>query len=173
MEAHPSNPWSIAGAVIVVSGLLSLLLRMVGPWRKQISDAEERLRGALETALKAEREAHVSDILKVEAKRDSEARQFALERDEMGDRIAALETIIKRRDRVREAERAIERHRFNNLDACFNALLLLLKANPDKVSEAVAMIEEMRGKQLLAETEEKAIILAAEITDAGGEGEAE
>lgn len=56
---------------------------------------------------------------------------------------------------------------------CFDALLLLIKANPDKAGEVVVMIEEMRAKQLVAEAEEKAIIRAAEIAADEAELDAE
>lgn len=159
-----------AGIWTVALGMITLIMRQIGPWRKQISDAEERLRTELTQSLKEEREAHTADLERERLARAAEARQFALERDEMGDRIAKLEAILKRRDKIRDAERSIERHRFNNLDACFNALLLLLKANPDRVPEAVAMIEDMRAKQLMEEAAEKAIIHAAEIDSTGGDG---
>ena len=47
--------------------------------------------------------------------------------------------------------------------------MMLVKANPDKVPEAVAMVEAMRANQLIAEAEEKAIFRAAEITVDGGD----
>jgi hypothetical protein len=154
----------ISAAIITVVGVL---LRLVGPWRKQISEAEERLRKELMDQLAKERDDHHADLERERLARAAEARAFAMDRDQMGDRIAALELILKKRDKMREAERAIERHRFANLDGCFTAFLMLVKANPDKVAEAIEMVETMRANQLIAEAEEKAIFRAAQITAQG------
>lgn len=156
--------WTTAGVWAGAIGLLGILIRQIGPWRAQITQTEERLRKELSEALTAERQANAATLANERAAHLQELRQHALERDEMGDRIAKLERESRLREKLREAERSIERHRFNNLDQCFNALLLLLKASPDRVPEAVAMIEEMRATQLLAEAEEKAILRATEIS---------
>ncbi len=160
----------ISAAIIAVVGVF---LRLVGPWRKQISEAEERLRKELMDQLAKERDDHHADLERERLARAAEARAFATDRDEMGDRIAALETTLKKRDKMREAERAIERHRFANLDQCFTAFLMLVKANPDKVAEAIEMVEAMRANQLLAEAEEKAIFRAAAITTEGDSDDSE
>jgi hypothetical protein len=149
-----------AGAIL---GFFGLLLRLIGPWRKQISDAEERIRAALEASLEKEREAHSMDLERERLARAAEARQFALERDEMGDRLAKLESDAARKDRMHEAEVSLYRHQLANIRQCFDSLLILLKANPDRVKEAVQIVEEMRANQLVAEAQEKAIIHAAEI----------
>jgi hypothetical protein len=147
-----------AGWLAAVLIFLGVLLRMIGPWRKQITETEERLRNELRSALEAERKAHAEEI-----------KAHALERDDMGDRIAKMEKLLTRQQLRHNAERALDRHRLNNMNACFDALLLLLKANPDKSAEAVAMVEELRAKQMLAEAKEKAIIRAAEIKVDGNE----
>lgn len=147
-----------AGWLAAVLIFLGVLLRMIGPWRKQITETEERLRNELRSALEAERKAHAEEI-----------KAHALERDDMGDRIAKMEKLLTRQQLRHNAERALDRHRLNNMNACFDALLLLLKANPDKSAEAVAMVEELRAKQMLAEAKEKAIIRAAEIKIDGTE----
>ena len=120
--------WTAAGVWIAALSFLGLLIRQIGPWKKQVSEVEDHLR------------------------------------DSLTRRVEKLERTLER-ERVRHnAERALDRHRLNNVTQCFDALLLLIKANPDKASEVVVMIEEMRAKQLVAEAEEKAIIRAAEIT---------
>ena len=88
----------------------------------------------------------------------------------MGSRIKDLEAKLDKEEAKREeaaaehaAERAADRHRINNLTQCFDALLLLLKQSPDKAAEAVAMITEMRAKQMEAEAIEKSNIHAARI----------
>lgn len=85
-------------------------------------------------------------------------------RAELLERVEKLERTLERERTRHEAERGLDRHRLNNVTQCFDALLLLIKANPDKAAEAVAMIEEMRAKQLIAEAQEKAIIRAAELS---------
>lgn len=151
--------WSIAGWGVAVVAFVSLLVRQIGPWRKQISDAENTIRGELHeqiNELKAEME-------RQRLEHATEMRAFNLERDDMGDQLARMQKQLSRQQIRHNAERSLDRHRLNNINACFDALLLLLKANPDKSAEAVQMIEEMRAKQLVAEAEEKAIITAAEL----------
>lgn len=120
-------PWTVAGIWVLALTTLGLLIRQIGPWRKQISEAEDHLR---------------ADLLK---------------------RVGKLERTLERQRARHDAERSLDRHRLNNITQCFDALLLLIKSNPDKAAEAVALIEELRAKQIVAETEEKAIIRAAEI----------
>lgn len=124
-----------AGIWIAALSFIGLLIRQIGPWKRQVSEAEEHLR---------------NDLLR---------------------RVEKLERTLDRERTRHNAERALDRHRLNNVTQCFDALLLLIKANPDKAGEVVVMIEEMRAKQLIAEAEEKAIIRAAEI--AADETEAE
>lgn len=157
--------WSVAGWGVAFVTFIGLLVRQIGPWRKQISDAENTIRAELHeqiTELKAE-------INKERLAHATEMRAFSLERDEMGDRLARMEKLLSRQQIRHNAERALDRHRLNNINACFDALLMLLKANPEKSADAVKMIEDMRAKQILAEAEEKAIIRAAEIRAEEGE----
>lgn len=116
-----------AGVIVAALSLFGLLIRQIGPWRRQITEVEEHLR---------------SDLLR---------------------RVGRLERTLERERARHNAERSLDRHRLNNITQCFDALLLLIKANPENASEAVALIEELRAKQVAAETEEKAIIRAAEI----------
>jgi hypothetical protein len=156
----PENQaWSAAGWGVALVALVGLIVRHIGPWRKQISEAEEGIRKELHDQI----EAFKGEIQKERLEHATEMRAFNLERDEMGDRLAKMEKMLSRQQIRHNAERALDRHRLNNINACFDALLLLLKANPEKSSEAVKMIEDMRAKQLLAEAEEKAIIQAAAI----------
>jgi len=55
------------------------------------------------------------------------------------------------------------RHRLNNSDQCLDALLLLLKASPERANEAIQMIEEMRARHREAEAIEKAAFHANNI----------
>lgn len=126
--------WTAAGAWATFLALLGVIVRQVGPWRKQRDDAEDKLRSDL-----------ISRIDKLE--------EQVREKDRLHDA-----------DRARhEAERALDRHRLNNVTQCLDALLLLLEQAPERATEAVARIKEMRGKQIIAEAQEKATIRAAEI----------
>lgn len=64
---------------------------------------------------------------------------------------------------AREAERAIDRHRINNLQACLDALLLMIETDPSKASAAASKIREMRKAQMETEAVEKATIQAARV----------
>jgi hypothetical protein len=85
-------------------------------------------------------------------------------RSDLLQRVEKLEGKLERERMRHNAERAIDRHRLNNITQCFDALLLLIETTPEKASEIVVKIKEMRAVQLKAEAEEKAIIRAAEIT---------
>lgn len=127
----------IVGGIVTLAGLV---LRFIGPWRKQITEAEAQLRTELTN------ENHV-----------------------LLDRIEKIERKLERERQRHNAERSLDRHRLNNMQACFDATLLLLEMNPDRAAEVVSKIKEMRAVQMIAEAEEKAIIRAAEI--AADEGE--
>jgi ABC-type multidrug transport system fused ATPase/permease subunit len=156
----PENQgWAAAGWVVAIVALVGIVIRNIGPWRKQISEAENTIRAELHEQISELK----GEMQKERLEHATEMRAFNLERDEMGDRLAKMEKMLSRQQIRHNAERALDRHRLNNINACFDALLLLLKANPEKSSEAVKMIEDMRAKQLMAEAEEKAIIQAAAI----------
>jgi hypothetical protein len=126
----------LANSAAVVAGLslFGLLIRQIGPWRKQVTDEETQFRQQLIGANEA-----------------------------LTGRIEKVEKILNR-ERIRHnAERALDRHRLNNITACFDATLILLEMNPERAAEVVAKIKEMRAAQMVAEAEEKAIIRAAEI----------
>lgn len=65
--------------------------------------------------------------------------------------------------RQRDAERAIERHRYNNLSSAFNSLLMLLKKGVPQ-EEAVEEVEKLRAEQLAREAAEMATYRAGGIT---------
>jgi uncharacterized protein YigA (DUF484 family) len=69
--------------------------------------------------------------------------------------IAELKAELKKQANMHDAQRAIDRHRINNLTACLDAFLMLVKQDPSKAAEAAAIIEEMRAKQMMAEAAEK------------------
>lgn len=162
-----TNTMTMAGVWALVIGLIGLVLRNIGPWRKQISDMEEKLRselhGDIETlreTIKSEREAHLA-----------QSQAEALLRTDLVERLHRLETQANRQQLRHNAERALDRHRLNNINACFDSFLMLIRANPEKAAESVKLIEEMRARQIMAEAEEKAIIRAAEIQIDGGEND--
>lgn len=91
-------------------------------------------------------------------------------RTDLLERVEGLEARLEAERRSREAERArhdaeraLDRHRLNNVTQCLDALLLLLEAAPERASEAVTKIKEMRAKQMEAEAVEKATIRAVDI----------
>lgn len=141
-----NSPWAITGWVVGLLAFFGVVIRQLGPWRKQITETEERLRKELSEALKTERQEHQKERL------------------ELREAIVRLETKITEERILHNAERALDRHRLNNITACFDAMLLLVETNPDKASEIVVKIKDMRAAQILAEAEEKAIIRAAELT---------
>ncbi|WCT73917.1 hypothetical protein PQ455_01405 [Sphingomonas naphthae] len=76
-------------------------------------------------------------------------------------RVEKLEKVLEQKDAQHAAERALDRHRINNLTACLDALLLLIEQDPKRASEAAAKVKAMRGQQLVAEATEKAGVSAA------------
>lgn len=127
------------GIWLVALSLLGLLIRQIGPWSKQRAADEQTFRESLldrETGL-LEREAALTE------------------------RVERLEAAIKQQQTIHDAERALDRHRINNLTQCLDALLLLLQAAPEKAAEHVEKINDMRRRQQLAESEEKGLIHAA------------
>jgi hypothetical protein len=86
-------------------------------------------------------------------------------------RVTTLERTITRERRIHTAERALDRHRLNNITQCFDAMLLLIEMNPDRATEIVQKIKDMRATQMLAEAEEKAALRTAEIRDDNEEEE--
>ena len=122
------------GIWVVALSLVALLVNKIGPWSKQREEAEGEFRDKL-----------------------------ILANEKLTARVEKLEGAIKHQQTIHDAERALDRHRINNLTQCLDALLLLLQAAPDKAAEHVRKINEMRSRQLIAESEEKGIIQAAKI----------
>jgi len=92
----------------------------------------------------------------------------AADNAELRQRVEDLEQRLDKDRTQHEAERKIDRHRINNLTQCLDALLMLLEVAPDKASEHVNKIKEMRERQAANETVEKAAVQAASITAVTG-----
>ncbi|WP_300974860.1 hypothetical protein [Sphingomonas sp. LHG3406-1] len=122
------------GIWTVVLLLAVILIRQIGPWRKQATEASDKLIEQL-----SQREASLTE------------------------RVDKLEAALKQQQSIHDAERALDRHRINNLTACLDSLLLLLQAAPEKAAQHVEKINSMRKRQQLAEAEEKGLIAAAKI----------
>lgn len=78
------------------------------------------------------------------------------------ERAQAMEAMSARMEKL-EAERAVDRHRLNHVTQCFDALMLLLEMAPERATEHVARIKEMRAAQMMAEAAEKGAILGTRI----------
>ncbi len=163
MEAN--STWAITGWIAAGLTFLGLLIRNIGPWRKQISESEERLRVELHAEIKELRD----QVKEERATHALEMRAFNLERDEMGDRLARMEKRFVRQQLRHNAERALARHQLSNISQCFDSMILLIETNPQKSPEIIAKVKEMRATQIIAEAEEKAAIRAAEIAADDGE----
>lgn len=90
----------------------------------------------------------------------------AEEMEAMRQRIAKLEEKLEYKEAVHQAERAVDRHRINNLDQCLTAFLMMVKKNPDDAATAASMIEDMRAEQIKREKQESSAIHAAAIAAA-------
>jgi DNA-binding FrmR family transcriptional regulator len=132
--------------------LLGLLIRQIGPWRKQTTDATDKLIGQLTARLET-----------VEGQLGAVQKQLATER--------RLHFIATARLEARHAaQRALDRHKFNNADANLDALLRILEVSPEKASEAAgqarrAREEQRKNEQMEAAEIHKAEILAVEIAE--------
>jgi hypothetical protein len=114
--------WGAAGAWASFLALCAVIVRQVGPWRKQSIDAEKSFR------------------------------------DDLINRVTRLEQTLERERVYRDAERAVDRHRLNNVTQCFDAVMMMLKASPDRATDIIVHIEKMRAEQLKAEAIEKSAI---------------
>lgn len=70
---------------------------------------------------------------------------------------------MRKQIKALQAERAVDRHRLNNVTQCLDALLLLLETAPERAQEHVARIRQMRADQMKAEALEKGAVHAATI----------
>jgi hypothetical protein len=71
---------------------------------------------------------------------------------------------MRRRITELEAEQRVDRHTIGNLEACFDALLMMLELNPERAQEAASKARQMRKEMKKGEVAEKAAIIAAAIT---------
>lgn len=85
-------------------------------------------------------------------------------RDALIARVERLEQKLERQEARHVAETALGNHKLRNIQAAFDAMLLMLEMNPDRGPEIVAKIKEMRAAQMLAEAKEAAVIRAAAIS---------
>lgn len=125
--------------------LLGLLIRQVGPWRKQTTEASDKLIAQLTEQLANA----VKRIDKVE-------KQLATERKMNFIQTARLEA-------RHAAQRALDRHKFNNADGNLDALLRILEVSPEKAPEAARQAREARAQQRSDEALEAAQIHRAEM----------
>lgn len=130
--------WTAAGAWASFLALVGIIVRQVGPWRKISVDAETVFRDNL-----------IARVEKLE--RDLQRK------DQEGEQLR----------RLHNAERAVDRHRINNLQQCFDAMLMMIDAAPEKAAEIVTKIREMRAEQLKAEALEKAAVHEVAINAVG------
>lgn len=89
-------------------------------------------------------------------------------RDGLIARVSKLERDLEIQRARHDAEIALARHRLNNVTQCFDAVMMMLKSAPDKVTEIIVHIEQMRAEQLKAEALEKAAIHEAVMGAVGG-----
>lgn len=82
-------------------------------------------------------------------------------RDGLLKRVEVLEAKIESERARHEAQMAIYRHRLNNVSQAFDAMMMMLKANPDRVAETIQLVEQMRADHLRAEALEKAALNAS------------
>jgi threonine aldolase len=149
VPAIQSLGWSAAGWGSFIF-LCGIIVRQIGPWRKQSADAAEKLRDGL--------------LARVTLLESQLLEQAAKHEKQLADVVARFEAKLDTERLDNENEAMVMRHRLNNITACFDSFLMLVKANPEKASEAVLLIEEMRSKQVLAEATEKATLRGVRTT---------
>lgn len=125
--------------------LFGLLIKQVGPWRKQTIDEQNQLIDRLSHRL------------------DNVEKQLATER-----KVHFIE--IRRLEARNAAQRSLDRHKFNNSEACLDSLLRILEMSPEKAPEAARRaredrLEHRRAEQLEAAEIHKAEMLAVEMAE--------
>lgn len=95
--------------------------------------------------------------------RKAELESDTLFRRDLVRRVRKLEAQLERKEARHAARESLGNHKLRNITGCFDAMLLLLEMNPDRVPEIVSKIKEMRTSQMVAEAQEAAIIRATEI----------
>lgn len=125
--------------------LIGLLIKQLGPWRKQASDEQQLL-------IKNLQDSYGSVVTRL----DKVEKQLALERKMHFIQTARLEA-------RHAAQRALDRHKFVNADSNLDALLRILEVSPDKAPEAARQAREARAAQRHNEQLEAAEIHKAEL----------
>jgi hypothetical protein len=146
--------WTTVAVVllnVLVGGLLVAIVKRKPALDKLANDREANLLSERAKEMEDMRE-RISKLESIQERKDKAH----------ADQIKQLETEQAAKDRLHEAERRADRHRINNLNGAFQALLLLLKKGVP-VEDAVAEIETMRNEQLAREAVESATIRAAAI----------
>lgn len=145
------SPFQGATLLAVLGAIIIWWIRGMPARAKVQSDREANLlhERAEEMASMRER------IAKLEKQQNEKDQAHAKEIDE-------LQEIHAAKERYHDALRGHSRHRINNLNQAFMALLLLLKKGVP-VEEAVEEVEAMRAEQLQREADELATIQAAAI----------
>lgn len=130
--------WTAAGAWATFLAILSVIIRQVGPWRKQTSEASDRL------------------IHQLSVRLDKVEKQLATER-----RLHFIE--IRRLEARGAMQRSLDRHKFGNREMCLDSLLRILELSPDKAPEAAKLARQQIAEQRKGEQLESATIHNAEI----------
>ena len=91
---------------------------------------------------------------------------------EMNERVKRLEDLLEQKQlehekerQIHDRERQIDRHRLNNITQCFDALVMLLEMAPDRVSEALAKVKQMRAQQARNEAMEKGAAMQVVVSE--------
>ena len=141
VPAHVPFETFTVNTVLSGAGLmavLTLLIKQVGPWRKQTTDATDKLIEQL-----------TNRVNKVE-------KQLAIER-----RMHFIE--LRKIEARTAAQRALDRHKFNNADSNLDSLLRILELSPERAPEAAKQAREARHTQRRGEQLEAAEIHKAEM----------
>jgi hypothetical protein len=104
------------------------------------------------------------NLRKINNERDANLlTERAADMERMRARVGLLEGKIDEQEARHEADRSVDRHRINNLQACLNAVLMLIEATPDRAAEISVKIREMRASQMATEAAERSAIHQAKI----------
>lgn len=94
-------------------------------------------------------------------------------REDLLARVNKLEKVLDRERAIHAAERRLEGHKLANITQCFDALLMLIETNPERASDVVQRVREMRDNQVRAEALEKATLQAEIVKHAAFDGDDE
>jgi len=118
--------------------ILTLLIRQIGPWRKQTTEATDKLIDRL-----AKRVDKLEDQLQTER------------------RMNFIET--RRIEARHNAQMSLYRHKFTNADTNLDSLLRILELSPERAQDAARQAREARASQRHDEAVEAAEIHKAEV----------